>query len=387
MLAPMQKPPHSRFGFRLLSLFALALPLISGCADARATQEPISEPPYRVSSDSPDRLIVRDDLLSRLKTTLATESSESARLVGFGRMGFAPDAAYAVRVPFPSHVERVLVGPGDKVKAGQALAELRSSDLARLRAESSRAQVEVELQAQAVKRLRPMVEDGTATGRELAEAEAALKMAEAERASIQQSLVASNITGGAGGRYTLRASNEGSVIRRQVAVGERISPEDDPAFLIGNPSRLVAHASFPERDLPWLKEGARCFFTVDAVGGDLFEGVLSRVLPAVDPKTRAAEALCEPKDNQHTFTAETRARVEAEAEGANRLLLPRSALLLKRDEWVAFVLVDDHIVERRRVRPGISLSDRIQILDGILPGEKVITEGAVLLDGELDVLL
>lgn len=361
--------------------------LVSGCGDAKATLPIVSEPPYRVDPDGQQRLFVRDDLAARLKTANATESDESARLIGYGRMSFAVDAAYAVRAPFPSYVERVLVGPGDKVKAGQALVELRSSELSRLRAELSRAQIQLRVQSQAADRLRPLVADGTATPRELFEAEAALDVAKAELASSTQSLAALGIAGGTGDRYSLRAVADGSVIRRSIAVGERVSPEDEPAFLIGNPSRLVVRASFPERDVRWLSEGSRCFFTVHAMGNERFEGTLTRVLPAVDPKTRAAEALCEPKEKSSAFTAEMVARVEVEAKGTPRLALPRQALLMKRDDWVAFVLVENNVVERRRVRPGLSLGDTVQVLEGIDPGERVVVEGAVLLDGELDVLL
>lgn len=383
----MQKPSFTSFGFRLASLFA-PLVFVAACADASATEETTSEPPYRTAAEANDRLIVRDDIAARLETHTVETTDEAARLVGYGRMGFAPDAAYAVRVPFPSLVERVLVGPGDKVKAGQALVELRSSDLAQLRAELSRAKVQARIQAQTVERLRPLVTDGTATARDLAEAEATLEMAQADLASAKQSLAAIGLADKSdGARYVLRAKTDGSVIRRHISVGERVGPDSDPAFLIGNPDRLVLHGSFPERDLRWLSEGARCFFTVHALGSESFEGTVSRVLRSVDPQTRAAEVICEPSARTAELAAEMVAKVEVEAKGQSRLLLPRRALLMKRDQWVAFVLVDKNVVERRQVRPGATLGERVQILDGLAVGERVVSQGAVLLDGELDELL
>ncbi len=366
--------------------FLLAALLAAGCGTAEATQVPTSEPPYRVDPESSERLIVRDDIASRLETVTAEKSEEGARLFGYGRTGFAKDAAYALRVPFPSHVVRVLVGEGDRVKAGQALAELRSSELARLRAELSRAEVKRRIQSRAVERLRPLVADGTATALEIAEAEAELEMTEADVASLRQALSAANIGGGKGDRYLLRASGAGSIIRRNLAPSELVIPEGEPVFLVGDPDRLVVRASFPERDARWLAEGARCSFTVHALGGERFEGTLTRILPAVDPKTRAVEALCEPKE-KGVFAAEMVARVEVEAGGTNQLSLPRKALLMKRDQWVAFVLVEENVVERRAVRPGLSLGETVQVLEGIAPGERVVVEGAVLLDGELDVPL
>lgn len=357
-----------------------------GCGTAEATQAPTTEPPYRIAPETSDRLVVRRDLAARLVTVTASESDGGARLVGHGRTGFAQDAVYALRVPFLSHVERVLVREGDRVTPGQVLAELRSSEVARLRADLARAEVKLRVQRQTVERLRPLVADGTVTARELAEAEAELEIAQADVASLRHALSAANVDPGKGDRYVLRASKAGRVLQRRLAPSELVSPDGDPVFLVGDPERLVVRAYFPERNARWLVEGSRCFFTVHALGGERFEGTLTRVPSAVDPKTHAVEALCEPKDGG-PFAAEMAARVEVDTNTESQLLLPRKALLMKRDQWVAFVLVEENVVERRNVRPGLSLGDSVQVLEGIAPGERVIVDGAVLLDGELDVPL
>ena len=365
-----------------------ALFIAPGCLGASAaTSEQHTEAPYQAHPDAPERLVVRTDLVERLKSTAASGSEVTARIQGYGRASFAPDAAYDVHVPFVSYVERVFVSAGEQVKAGQPLAQLRSSHLAELRADLSRAQVQVRVQEQQVQRLRPLVADGTATERELSEAEAALQIAEANLRSVRQSLAAVGPTGGAGDRYTLRASSSGSVVRRNIAPGERPAPEGRPAFVIGDPERLVMRAAFPEREARWLEEGAKCFFTAHALSERRFEGKLTHVLRAVNPDNRSVEASCVPNERIPDLTAEMRSLVEVEVNGDERLLVPRRALLMKRDKWVAFVHVDTNVVERREVSPGVLLGDAVQVVAGIAPGEKVIVEGAVLLDGELDVLL
>lgn len=367
----------------------LAFTLLSACSNVSEArpEHHLPEPPYRISAGAPDRLHVRPDLAAKLETTPAGSSDVQARLTGYGRLGFAADAAYSVRPPFPSYVERVLVGVGDRVTVGQPLAELRSSDLARLRAELSRNQVQVRVARQAVERLEPLVRDGTAAERELAEAQASLEVAEAELASVRQALAAVGSSGGGGDRYLLRAAAEGSVMRRGVAPGERVGPDGEPAFLIGDPERLVVRAAFPERDAPWLREGAPCSFTVQALGDEPLAGTVLRVLSAVDPRTRSVEALCRPDEHHDALRAEMLARVDVSVHGEDRILVPRDALLMKRDRWVVFVRADERTVERRFVVPGLSLGGHVQIAEGIAPGEHVIVRGAVLLDGELDVLL
>src|SRR5690606_11270339 len=108
---------------------------------------------------------------------------------------------------------------------------------------------------------------------------------------------------------------------------------------------------------------------------------------AVDPRTRSVEAFCSPDEQHAGLRAEMLARVDVSVRGENRLLIPRSALLMKRDQWVVFVRAEERVVERRFVHPGITLGDHVQIVEGVASGEHVVVEGAVLLDGELDVLL
>jgi membrane fusion protein, heavy metal efflux system len=371
-----------------LAVLGLAMACTARAERMASTPQRESAPPYRIDPEAPTRLIVRDDLVERLESATASRSDLEARVTGVGRLRFDPDASYSVRVPFGSYVERVLVGIGDQVEEGQPLAELRSSELAQIRAELARAKVAVRVESQAIERLRPLVEDGTGTKRELAEAIAALEIAKAELASARQTLQAVGpAPGKSGDRYTLRASAPGSVIKRNVAPGERVSAEDEPAFVIGDRERIVVRASFPERDAVWVAEGAACSFTVHAIGGGRWEGTITRVSRAMDAQTRSVEAVCAPETHDPQFSSEMVARVDVHAHGTDRVVIPRSGLLMRRDEWVVFVRSGRNAVERRNVEPGLSLGKHVQIVLGLEAGEEVITQGAVLLDGELDVLL
>jgi cobalt-zinc-cadmium efflux system membrane fusion protein len=388
-LAPL--PPRRRFCLRLVAVLSGVLGLsfsLTACSDADADARREFPPPYTLDPDDPSVLVVREDLVARLTSEPASLSSEGASVSGFGRLDFAPDAAYAVRVPFDSQVERVLVSVGDAVSAGQPLAELRSSEVAQLRAQVRKATITVQIQSQLVERLRPLVADGTASARELAEAMAAVDAARAELNGARDALAAGGATTGRGDRFTLRASAPGRVIKRSVSPGERVSREsEEPQFAIGDPERIVVKASFPERDAIWLREGARCTFTVHAIGQDVFEGTLIQVVRAVDPQTRASRVVCQPDGQDPRFSAGMVARVWAEARSEERVLVPRSALLLRRDDWVVFVRAGDGRLVRRAVEPGLALGDRVQIVRGVEAGEDVITSGAVLLDGQLDALL
>lgn len=366
-----------------------ALVGVVGCGRGRnADQRRVFAPPYRVDPDHPTRLMVRGDLDPRIETTAAGSGAVRAVLVGHGRLAFAPDASYALRVPFVSFVERVRVAVDDVVTPGQPLAELRSPDVARMRAELVNAQATLRAEEVNASRLQRLVSDGTATERELTEANARLQSARASLAGLRSSLSAAGVSDGAGDRWVLRAPRGGRVLMRTMDPGERVTPDDaHPALMVGDPDRLVVRASFPERDAVWLDDGMPCSFSVNAVGNDRWEGTLSEVVRAVDRSTRAASATCTPRRWDRRLTAEMLARVEVAVRGDGAVVVPRSAVLLRRDDRVVFVRVAPGVIERRRVELGLSLGDRVLVTSGLDAGEPVVTAGAVLLDGELDPLL
>lgn len=382
--AAVTPPAKSMFAARTAR--AAALWLLTGCAAPTTVAAPQIEAAYEVSADG--RLRVRPDVWDRL-TLLATTTTElRGELVGLGRLEFAPDAAYAVRVPFPAYVESVRVTAGARVQTGDTLATLRSGEVARLRSEVRRLNATLSARRDAVARYQRLVHEGAGSPRELVQAQADLAESEAELRGVREGLRAVQAGRAGADRFVLRATASGQVLQRFIDPGERIAPEDiDPAFLIGDAGRLVAVAGFPERDAVALRDGGACSFVVPALGSLAISGNLMQVVQTVDRDTRTASAVCVPRAPDPRLRGEMAARVQASVVGEDALVVPRGAVLLRRDEFVVFVVVGERLLERRGVTLGTRLGGQVEVLAGLEPGERVVVDNAVLLDGELDLLL
>ncbi|WAS97945.1 efflux RND transporter periplasmic adaptor subunit [Nannocystis punicea] len=371
---------------RRTHFFGLAVAVVAGCAAPAPREAPTLAPAYVPTGDG--RMQVREDLWPRLVLARAERSDVEAEIEGVGRLEFAPDAAYAVRVPFSAYVETVHVAAGAQVRADDALATLRSGEVARLRSEVRRLTATLAARRDAVVRFKQLVAQGAASPRELVEAEAELAAGEAELRGVRESLRAAQADHHGADRFVLRASADGQVLRRTLDPGERVSPDDlEPAFLIGDAVRLVATVAFPERDAAAVREGAECSFFAPALGAERFPGSLVQVVQTLDRATRTAVAVCRPEATSPRLRAEMAVRVRATARGADSLVVPRSAVLLRRDAMVVFVAVGERSLERRVVSLGASLGDRVQVTGGLEEGDEVVIDNAVLLDGELDRLL
>lgn len=371
-------------------LFFLTLTTIGtpGCSQRAVAERQVFSPPYHVDPNDPSRLIVREDLWTKLKFDKVGNGDVDASLIGYGQIAFAPDASYAVHVPYVAYVSQVFVEVDDPIHKGQPLLELRSSEVARLRAELANTEVELKTEKAALQRLELLLADGTATEKEVLMARSRIEVLAATVAGAKASFAASGIDVGQGERFVIRAPAPGRVLNRGVAAGERVSPDNtEPIFLIGDPRRLVVRAAFLERDAIWLKEGARCVVLINALGETRFEGRITRLVRAVDPETRSADAICTPTLDDPRISARMLARVEVNVTGAAKIFAPRSAVLLRRDDYFVFVRVGKDTIERRKVHPSLRIGDYVSIQDGLSPDDEVIAEGAVLLDGELDQIL
>lgn len=371
----------------ILTSGALVLTLfVAACEHPAAAETEVEAAPYALGDGGV--MIVRPDLAARLVTARAETSSVAAELVGFGRLGFAPGASYTVRVPFSGYVDQVFVAAGADVTHGTRLATLRSSDLARLRAQSRSLSATIAAQRDTAERLTRLIEQGAASPRELVEVQGQLTANEAELAGIREALAAVHTGASGTDLIELRASGPGEVLARTIEPGERVAPEDaEAAFTIGDPTQLVLYAQFPERDAPLLQTGARCSFTASALGGAPFEGTVTRVMHRVDRTTRTTEIACDPTAFDERFRPEMSARVEVQAAGNGAaIVVPRAAVLLRRDDRIVIVRNGDGTLERRTVHTGSVLGDDV-IVDGVSAGEEVVIEGAVLLDGEFDQLI
>jgi RND family efflux transporter MFP subunit len=196
------------------------------------------------------------------------------------------------------------------------------------------------------------------------------------------------VGGGGGDRIELKATQDGQVLTRTITPGERVSGDaSEAAFMIGDPGKLVIRGAFPERDAPFLQRESPCWFTAPALGQERFEGSVSQVLRAVDPRTQTVEVLCTPRQPDPRLTAEMAVRAEVAVGMGQSLLVPRSAVLLRKDDRVVFVRTGERQLERRKVQIGAALRDAVQVLDGLKAGDEVIVKNAILLDGELDEVL
>jgi len=177
----------------------------------------------------------------------------------------------------------------------------------------------------------------------------------------------------------LPAPIDGAVRERRASVGEYLAAGAPVVGLVRlHPLRL--RVAVPERDAPAVRVGQTVRVRLE---GDAAEhpGRVARVSPAIQEQSRtlAVEAEVANRDGRLRPGSFARAEIVVEA-GRTSVLVPVSAVATFAGLEKVFVVQDDRAVEKR-VRTGRRAGDRVEILEGIAPGEPVVVDPGNLVAG------
>lgn len=179
----------------------------------------------------------------------------------------------------------------------------------------------------------------------------------------------------------VRAPLAGTVVARAAYEGQYVQP-DTTLFEIGDLSHLWFIFDAYESDLPFLRLGQSVSVTTPSLPGETVTAPIAFIDPSLNETTRTARVrVVIPNPDRrllHRQTASGRVTVTT----PDLLLVPRSAILHTRAEPVVFLAEGGHAYQARTVSLGRTGDDFAEVLSGLEAGDRVVTQGALLLDGQ-----
>ena len=298
-----------------------------------------------------------------------------------GRLTWDEDRTVRVFTPFAGRVTRILVDVGQRVAAGQALAELTSPDFGQAQADARKAEADLGIKTAQLNRVKELAAAGVVATKDLQQADADQKSADAEfrRATGRVALFGGN--NNVDQRFVLKSPLAGVVVERNINPGQELRPDQatSPQFVVTDPSRLWAQLDASESDITNIRPGANLIITSTQYPDDAFAGELRQVADFVDPVARTLKLRgVVPNDDR---------RLKAEMFITARLVVPRGEAPVVADKAVfldgvrrfAFVKTAGGTFVRRGVRVGPSQGDIVPVLAGLSEGEEVVVSGALYL--------
>jgi len=291
----------------------------------------------------------------------------------------ASSRGVAVSSQAPGVVTAIRFDSGDVVKRGQVLVELDSRVE---RAQLAALRVRRDLAETTVKRTRALVSNGVATPAQLDNDESALRSANAEITALQAQIALKSVRAPFSGRLGIRAVNLGQYLNPGAPVAELEATEG-----------TFVDFTLPQGQLGKVSVGAPVRVRVEDVGGKDLAGAISAVEPAVDSVTRSVRLRASIPKGGEGLSPGMFVRVQVVLpEKKELVVVPATAVVRASYGDSVFVVVPREpgspgadqtpdgkpvsIARQKFVRTGPSRGDFVAVLEGVKPGEVVVSLGA-----------
>lgn len=285
-----------------------------------------------------------------------------------GRIETNERRTYAISPKFEGWVERLYVNTtGQTVSKGQPLFEVYSPELVS-------AQGEYALAVQ-----------GLATLKDAdAEAKAGMqRLADASRARLKNWDVADTASSNTdSSRVTFRSPVTGIVLEKKAVQGMRFMP-GETLYQIADLSSLWVIAEINEQDIGQVRTGSPAQVSVDAWPDRRFDGKVDFIYPTLDSATRTVQVRIELNNPKGVLKPAMFANVQiAVGKGSKVLTVPTSAVIDSGARQVVLVRLAEGRFEPRVVALGNRSDNYVEVRDGVVEGEQVVTSANFLLDSE-----
>ncbi len=175
----------------------------------------------------------------------------------------------------------------------------------------------------------------------------------------------------------IRSSSAGTITEQFMFPGDMAKP-DAPIFTVMDLSVAVARAQLPESEIAGVRVGSGCTFTPADGGGKSYNGRISVVNQAVDTMKRTVEAWCEiPNPNLTLRSGAFGEALITTGTAANSVTVPLAAVQFAEGSKKGIVMVDGGkgTASKKEVETGQVFEGKVQIKSGINAGDSVIVEG------------
>ena len=187
---------------------------------------------------------------------------------------------------------------------------------------------------------------------------------------------------------TVRSPMSGTVVAKHVYEGQYVQTSDQ-LFEIGDFSRMWFVFDAYEQDLPWLHAGETVDITTRAFPGVVITAPIDFIDPNFNETTRTTKVraiIPNPHPGmdgeEHVLPHRILAEGHVEVDVATVLAAPRSAVLDGGSGPVAYVDLGNGSYQQRRLVLGRRGDSLVEILSGLADGERVVTNGALLIDAQ-----
>ena len=184
------------------------------------------------------------------------------------------------------------------------------------------------------------------------------------------------------GNTSIISPVDGFVGRRNLDAGA-FAGTNSPVVSVVDISTVRLVVNLVEKDFRRIRQGLEANVEVDAFPGEKFSGQVSRVAPIFDAATRTAAMEIEIPNPGFRLKPGMYARVSLTVDRqTDALTVPRNSIVDLEGKRGVYV-IDQQVARFRQVKTGMQDAERVQVLEGVEEGLRVVTTGSLAIkDGD-----
>jgi cobalt-zinc-cadmium efflux system membrane fusion protein len=369
---------------------ALALVFaLTGCSsnDRERANEMTSYSAKASTSATPQLFTIPQDQMSHVQVVTIQPTTLTRTLRLTGNVAYNAFATTPVITQVGGPVSRILVVPGQHVKAGQPMLEVSSPDYSQLLDSYLKAADSFRLANKNYTRAQDLYQHHAIAERDLEQAESDRNQAQADLNAADQGMKILGIKNPAdlakapsSAQIPVLAPIGGEVVERLVSPGQVVQAGQTQAFTLSDLGTVWVLANVYQADLASVRSGDDVVVQTSAYS-DSFHGRISYVSPALDPNTRTLQARIVVENPGEKLKRDMYCTVMVTAGTISNAIAVPDSSVLRDDNNQPFVYVASGANQfgRRDVEIGQNQDGRTQILKGISVGEKVVGDGSLFL--------
>jgi cobalt-zinc-cadmium efflux system membrane fusion protein len=309
-----------------------------------------------------------------------------------GKIAVNADRSTPVFSPYSGRITRVIAGLGDNVKAGQPLATIEASEFSQAQSDLTTALAQLKLARNNETRKHALYDAKGGSMADWLQSQADLSTAEAGLRSVRNRL---RILGYSEQAIDAMASDEhvgavaqivapisGVIVDRQLGPGQYAQAgASSPVFTIADMSSVWMVGNVREADAAHVHRGQTVEVGVLAYPDRTFTARVIYVAPTIDPNTHRLTVRAEIDNADGALKPEMFASFRIlTSDGTQAPAVPASAVVYEGDSAHVWVVQSADVIAIRPIRTGRASDGFVEVLDGLQPGERVVTRGSLFID-------
>ena len=288
-----------------------------------------------------------------------------------GRLAFNAEKAKVLSARAPGRVERIYAFDGALVEVGSSVIELYSPEFLSAQQEyllsSKTAKV-----LEANKTMSDLLGDAQITQQAAGNRMRNLGASDADIISLGK-------TGKTQSNLIMRSPLQGVVVKRAVEPGSIVNA-GDVLVSLANPKELWFLGNVYEQDIRKIQKGQTMILRSESYPDKEFIATANYIAPAIDPETHALLIRCDVENTDGLLRPDMYVSARLKTAETEAVVVPQSAIIRVREMRYAIIKTAPDTFRRFLVK-GYDLDGKqFAVTEGLEPGMKVLTDGAVLLN-------